>query len=150
MFSGNSRSPSCEIEKVNYVMIDNRSYAELYPKGNCANYCASGLAIFCGPLSLLLPPLHAALMGSSPLQCDSQISIRITLNSAPPSPPPCLFLSLLSTVTLRSRKPSGRRSLTSPPSQNPLQRRQLQPSSFRSPGSKMPARQPPSDSSPPL
>lgn len=50
-------------------------------------------------------------------------------------------------VTLRSRRLSGRRSLMSPPSQNPLQQRLPRPNSSRSPGNKMLARLPPSDNS---
>lgn len=53
---------------------------------------------------------------------------------------------LFETATLRSKKRSGRRSRTSPPSQNPLLPPRPQPSSCRSPGSKMLARRPPSDS----
>lgn len=57
------------------------------------------------------------------------------------------LLSSLSTVTLRSKKPSGRRSRMSPPSQSPSLPLRRQHSSFRCPGSKMHARRPPSDSS---
>lgn len=52
------------------------------------------------------------------------------------------------TVTLRSRKPSGRRSLTSPPSQNPSLRPPPRHSSSRCHGSRMRGRRPRSDNSP--
>nr|KAF6493250.1 zinc finger C4H2-type containing [Molossus molossus] len=58
------------------------------------------------------------------------------------------LMSLISKVTLRSRKQSGRRSLRSPPSPNPWPPQQLLPNNFKWPESRTPGRQPPSGSSP--
>ena len=60
---------------------------------------------------------------------------------------PVFFLSLLWTVTLRSRKRSGKRSHTSLPSQSPLLLQRQLLSSSRCHGNKTPGRQPPLDSS---
>nr|KAF6320759.1 zinc finger C4H2-type containing [Pipistrellus kuhlii] len=58
------------------------------------------------------------------------------------------LMSLISIVTLRSRKQSGRRSLRSLPSLNPWLLQPLLPNNFKWLGSRTPGRQPPSGSSP--
>ncbi|KAF6091830.1 zinc finger C4H2-type containing [Phyllostomus discolor] len=60
------------------------------------------------------------------------------------------LMSLISKVTLRSRKQSGRRSPRSPPSQNPWPLQPLPHNNFKWLGNRTPGRQPPSGSSPHL